>query len=437
MAADFNQEIDGLIQMIEEMLKFALRMREEQKQAMANGVAPTAQSVANNMDTVVEQFDQKMKNVGSIKKDMAYQLNKEARQQDLPQKQPVQQPNVAVGIKNERQPDLAAANNHVASQTIDVTAMREKEELALLQEKEALRKSFNAMKIRLSELSKEMDQLDFKSPTALARFGHSLIKLDNQIKELGNRITDFVKSVPENAKISTITFLATRLDALAQSVSTLKDNLNDKIREQPSEAVKPEQEDGEQTNELGTPEKEIIQTIITKEQPPIHLLKPNLEPESKTEPDPINQTNTKTAKELLTPVGKGEFFTMKDLILMNVSDDLKSMGDSIEECSRKAIEASNFIGLQTEIDPNVTSLESMAGNEQSGIRTVPSVKDELEDITLSEYSDDMEAAYQNGFDTDPNIATAVTDEEWANQHDEEYANQQPERMVFDPWEQER
>lgn len=421
MAADLNQEVDAMLQMMEEMVKIMLRLKEEHNQnQVAASNSPRQQSQAGAVpadtaeaDATIAQLDEKMKGIGVIKGDIAHKLEQENLQ------------NTTRVIKNEQQSELVATNSQDTRQ--DAISSE-------LQNREEIRKSFNALKLQFNDLSKEMDQLDFKNPSALARFGQSLIALDQQIKTLSNRITDFVKSVPENAKVSAITFCAVRLDALAKSITDLKDKLNANILVQSNSAVKPEisPQSNELPNQLTTQQDKKQETVVdAKEQDPIHVLP------QKEKAEMGHTTNSKTAKDLLSVVEEGEFYTMKDLVAMNMSSDLNAMGDSIEECSRKAIEANNFIGLQTEIDPNVTSLESMAGNEQSGIRTVPSVKDELEDITLSEYSDDMEAAYQNGFDTDPNIATAVTDEEWANQHDEEYANQQPERMVFDPWEQER
>lgn len=421
MAADLNQEVDAMLQMMEEMVKIMLRLKEEhnQNQVVAgNGLRQQSQAGAvpadaAEADATIAQLDEKMKGIGVIKGDIAHKLEQENLQ------------NTTRVIKNEQQSELVATNSHDASQ--DAISSE-------LQNREEIRKTFNNLKRQFNDLSKEMDQLDFRNPSALARFGQSLIALDQQIKTLSNRITDFVKSVPENAKVSAITFCAVRLDTLAQSITDLKDKLNAKILVQSNIAAKSEKlpQSSELPDHLAIQQdKKQEAAVNAKEQTPFHVLP------QKEKSEMGHTTNSKTAKDLLSVVEEGEFYTMKDLVAMNMSSDLNAMGDSIEECSRKAIEANNFIGLQTEIDPNVTSLESMAGNEQSGIRTVPSVKDELEDITLSEYSDDMEAAYQNGFDTDPNIATAVTDEEWANQHDEEYANQQPERMVFDPWEQER
>lgn len=422
MAADLNQEVDAMLQMMEEMVKIMLRLKEEHNQnQVAAGNGPRQQSQAGAVpsdtaeaDATIAQLDEKMKGIGVIKGDVAHKLKQESQQQE-------NQQNTTRDIKNEHQPDPVATKIQDASQ--DAISSE-------LQNREEIRKTFNNLKRQFNDLSIEMDQLDFKNPSALARFGQSLIALDQQIKTLSNRITDFVKSVPENAKVSAITFCAVRLDALAKSITDLKDKLNAKILVQSNSAVKPEisPQSNELPDHLATQQETVVHA---KEQTPLRVLP------QKEKSEMGHTTNSKTATELLSVVEEGEFFTMKDLVARNMSSDLNTMGDSIEECSRKAIEASNFVGLQTEIDPNVTSLESMAGNEQSGIRTVPSVKDELEDITLSEYSDDMEAAYQNGFDTDPNIATAVTDEEWANQQDEEYANQQAERMVFDPWEQER
>lgn len=426
MAADLNQEVDAMLQMMEEMVKIMLRLKEEHNQnQVAAGNGPRQQSQAGAVpadtaeaDATIAQLDEKMKGIGVIKGDVAHKLKQESQQQE-------NQQNTTRDIKNEHQPDPVATKIQDASQ--DAISSE-------LQNREEIRKTFNNLKRQFNDLSIEMDQLDFKNPSALARFGQSLIALDQQIKTLSNRITDFVKSVPENAKVSAITFCAVRLDALAKSITDLKDKLNAKILVQSNSAVKPEisPQSNELPDHLATQQEKKQETVVhAKEQTPLRVLP------QKEKSEMGHTTNSKTAKDLLSVVEEGEFFTMKDLVARNMSSDLNTMGDSIEECSRKAIEASNFVGLQTEIDPNVTSLESMAGNEQSGIRTVPSVKDELEDITLSEYSDDMEAAYQNGFDTDPNIATAVTDEEWANQHDEEYTNQQAERMVFDPWEQER
>lgn len=416
MAADLNQEFDAILQMVEEIVKIMLRMKEDNKQNQsAAGLKEAQQSTpkqALTTDEVVGQLDEKMKEITNVKSDMAYQINREDQEQAQD-----------IVIKNENAPGQVK----ISSPNIIGDKLAE-------QEKDAIMKTFNEMKLRLNQMSKELDQLDFKNPTALARFGQSLIKLDGQIKELGNRISDFIKKIPETAKSNMFSFMINQLDHLGQNVVSLKEKLNEKISEQTIETEKSEKLSAMenqaplQLSELENEqleEKVANQSIEVKQTPP---------PALKLEKEPVieNNTNSKTTKELLNVMNKGEFYTVKDLILKNVSGDLNIMRGSIEECNQKAISQNKFIGLKTEIDPNITSLESMAGNEQMGIKTVASVKDELEDITLSEYGDSMEAAYQNGFDTNPNIATAVTDEEWARQSEELAANE----LKFDPWEQE-
>lgn len=403
MATDLNHEIDALLQMMEEIVKIALRIREEnnQKKSTTNSkeIEQTSPEKLATQDEVMEKLDDKMKEITNVKGDIAYQINQEDQEQAQDEV-----------IKNEKTTDQVkiSSPNIIGDELVE-------------QEKESIIKTFNEMKLRLNQMSKELDQLDFKNPTALARFGQSLIKLDGQIKELGNRITDFIKKIPETAKNNMFSFMVNQLDHLGQNIANLKEKLNEKIAEQ---TIETEKQVPLQSSELenGQSKEKIAKQSIEAEQTPSPLLKQQKEPVIE------NNVNTKTTKELLNVMNKGEFYTVKDLILMNVSDNLRTMGDSIEECSQKAIEQNKFIGLKTEIDPNVTSLESMAGNEQAGIKTVASVKDELEDITLSEYGDSMEAAYQNGFDTNPNIATEVTDEEWAGlmENEPEYDPYEPE-----------
>jgi len=355
MAADLNQEIDALLQMMEEIVKIALRIREEnnqKKSAVATNASklPITPEMDESQDAVVSKLDDKMKDISNIKSDMAYQLNHGDQIQNL---------------------------NETAQH-------------------DDLRKSFNDLVSQLNEINSKIEGFDFNSSSLLGQLGQSLIHFDKQIKDLGDRITEHIKQLPETAKVVAITFVAGHLDRLGKTVEALKNHLSDKIKENAIEI----EVSGAQDMTSG------------QTQTPARDLTDNL--------------NTKTTKELLSVMDPNNFFTIKDLILQNVSKDFDLMQGAIDEHCQRTRVKDNVVGLKTEIDPAATSLESLSGIEQAGIKTVASVKDELEDITLSEYSDHMEDEYQNGFDTNPNFATEVTDEEWASQS----------AIAADPWEQE-
>ncbi|HEY5537527.1 MAG TPA: hypothetical protein VIK23_02585, partial [Acetobacterium sp.] len=78
-----------------------------------------------------------------------------------------------------------------------------------------------------------------------------------------------------------------------------------------------------------------------------------------------------------------------------------------------------LVGIRTELDPKVGTFEALNGNEKSGLKTVASVKEEIEDVTLTDYSPHEEEAYHEGVDPDPDVASIPTDEEWIPT-DEEY-----------------
>lgn len=407
MATDLNQEIDQLLAMIEEVIKIALRIRDEKKELEKS--TPTKD--LRTADDVIEKLDEKMNDINNVKSDISYKLNIE-EQEDIQEKV----------IKNEKLNDrkIRVASNDEKPLDSEVFKFEK--------EKEEIKNRIERLQKQLDEKKNELEQIDFKNPTMLTRFGDSLIELDRQIKELGDRITDFVSRIPETVQKTVFSFLIQQLDNLSQSVLNLKDHLNQKISEQNTIIAQTDQSaESKQLSEEITTEK-----VIEKEMP---VVNPESEVEKQSEIVAIETsnstvensvTNGKTAKDLLSVVEEGEFFTMKDLILRNMQQTFMTMGESIEECSRRAIEQEKFVGLQTEIDPQVSSFESISGNEQAGVKTVASVKEELEEVTLTEYSESMENAYQHGLDPDPNVATDITKEEWELQLEE---------SQYDPWEQ--
>lgn len=409
MTTDFNQEIDQLLAMVEEVLEIALRIKKENSQKKTVSVDQAIEQ-SSKTDQVMEDLDEKMKEVNSVKGDIAFKLNHE----------------------NEQESESVIKKENTNTNQTDVNSNNESKYLKEMsnfeKEKEEIKNRIENLQKQLDEKKNELEQLDFKNPTMLARFGNSLIEFDRQIKELGDYITDFVRRIPETAQKTIFSFLIRQLDSLSQSVLNLKNHLNEKISEQNTIIEKTDQSpESKQLSEETTTEK-----VIEKEMPVLNMesdvekQSENVAIEMSDSTVENSNTNAKTAKDLLSVVEEGEFFTMKDLILRNMQQTFMTMGESIEECSRRAIEQEKFVGLQTEIDPQVSSFESISGNEQAGIKTVASVKEELEEVTLTEYSESMENAYQHGLDPDPNVATGITKEEWELQQEE---------LQYDPWEQ--
>lgn len=372
-----DQEFEQALAVVQKILEIMLRVQEEnrQKAAQASSDQKKADQPVESETTkpeaitpeAVEELDDQMKELNVVKRDIKNSIER-------PQPEQTEE----------------LINDSELSELTDDTEKRMQD----------LKIELDKLMKQLDVAKKELTAININNPSALQRFGEKLIKLDASIKILNNRINTFFRSLPERFEKSAANFLIGKLDQINDKTQSLKEQLNEKITE--SEVM---QENTVKVNEVVNPEK------AAEKIAPVEVIKNENE----------NGPGFKTAKEMIA--NKDDFYRIKDLIVDNIQKDFNSMSTSMESVIAEALERNRLqqakteelSGLKTEIDPKTATIESMNANKN--VKTVASVKEELEEVTLSDYGDDMEAAYQVGFDTDPNVATEVTDEEWAEQQD--------------------
>ena len=144
-------------------------------------------------------------------------------------------------------------------------------------------------------------------------------------------------------------------------------------------------------------------------------------PDIKSISDNINRSSEveEIADDKSIPDDKSLPEKIKDL-LEALEKDISIIKSDVKTFEDRLKESEKTVGIRTELDPKVGVFETLNGNEKSGLKTVSSVKEEIEDVTLTDYSHHEEEAYHEGFDPDPDVATVITDEEWADEYDYDY-----------------
>lgn len=370
MAYGIDQEIDQALALMQKILEIMLRIQQENKeknqtQQSADGTTETRVVPKQQIqDDDVKELDDAMKELNGVKRDI--------------------KSNIAKPELSQMQDKGNATESSVLSNDLE-------------KQKQDLKLELDKFIKQLEFAKKELNALNIGNPSALQRFGNKLIRLDADLKILNNRINSFFRSIPEKMQKGAANFLIGRLDMVNEKVTSLKDQLNAKIQEN---SISQEDISTEHIKDVEKSEATVI----------------------KNEKGQNALSEFRTAPQMIAD--KEGFYRIKDLIIDESHGKFNSMNDSIQDMIEKAVENNRqrqalnkqqnieLSGLKTEIDPKTATIENINSNQN--VKTVSSVKEELEAVTLTEYSEHMEEAYHAGFDTDPNVATEITDEEWVN-----------------------
>lgn len=375
MAYGIDQEFEQALALVQKILEIMLRIQQENKKKVTDqGVKQTAPK------EVIDEVDEKMKELNGVKREIKHYID-----------QPEQ--SVSRG-KNENQELLWSSDE-------------------IEQQRNELKKEMDKFIKQLEFAKKELDAINITNPSALQRFSEKLMMLDANIKILNSRINSFFRLIPERLEKSAANFLIGKLDVINEKVLALKDQLSEKTKESHET----------QKEKIEIREKTVQQEKVDEKSVPLKVIK--------NESEHFHGPAFRTAREMIA--NKDEFYLIKDLIVDGMHKEFDSMNTTMEgmietaiennqkQISKNSIQNNELTGLKMEIDPKVGSFESMDANKN--VKTLASVKDELEEVTLTEYGGKMEASYQAAFDTDPNVATDVTDEEWQLLEDD-YWNRQ-------------
>lgn len=222
--------------------------------------------------------------------------------------------------------------------------------------------------------------------SALKRLGEQLIQLDEKREALSNKISDYFNSLPGRIKERFASLVVGSLQEITNKMENLTQKLSDCI----------------------TPKTELLPDpkLITEEI--------SLTPKDQ---GVIDINSAADDKSLIEKIKEMLGALEKDIATINT--DVKYLEFAFKSKDANIADIKPLVGIRTELDPKVGTFEALNGNEKSGLKTVASVKEEIEDVTLTDYSHHEEEAYHEGVDPDPDVATIPMDEEWIPT-DEEY-----------------
>ena len=215
--------------------------------------------------------------------------------------------------------------------------------------------------------------------SALKRLGEQLIQLDEKRETLSNKISDYFNNLPGRIKEGFASLVVGSLQEITNKMENLTRKLSDCI----------------------TPKTELLPDpkLITKEQ--------SLNLKDRGIIDINSATDDKSLIEKIK-----ELLGVLEKDMATIPTDIKYLEFALKSKDATMDDIKPLVGIRTELDPKVGTFESLNGNEKSGLKTVASVKEEIEDVTLTDYSHHEEEAYHEGVDPDPDVATIPTDEEY-------------------------
>lgn len=252
---------------------------------------------------------------------------------------------------------------------------------------DALENNLDEIEKHLTEAQSLPDSSQEKL-TLLQKIGENLIRFENNRLALLNKIQTFFKTLPNQIELKFTKWMSDRMEGLNNRVTQLQQEINNNRKlknEQTVEAV-------EKVSE------------ITKESSGSHDVKASDYPL-------LMNAMLKDLGNSVDELGK-TVNQMQEQVKAEIEKVRVQNEETIKiELSQKEIKNARVTGVQTEIDPKVSSMESIKSQEAAGVMTTASVIDELEEVTLTEYGESMEEAYQNSEDPDPDVAAFPTEEQ--------------------------
>lgn len=294
-------------------------------------------------------------------------------------------------------------------------------------EQQMIERDVEKLDKEISALEQQTDQLK-KTPkqsaervTLLKAIGAGLISVENRRLALEDKVKNFFKTLPNQIELKFSKGLINMLEQLKERVNTLNEEL--------VQAVKPQdqiQAAGDKQEEAVVEKMEAIKKTEVTE---------NVEVKASDYPRKSDQLIDEMGvklNELKQSIAKEYTSAQKTQVeVQKKQAEEKLAAQKLEEQKQAAQKAEaqkeaaqkdelikeKVVGVQTELVPDAGLMESINKNESQGIHTTAAVKNELEDVTMTDYGETMEDAYRHGNDPDPDVSAYPTEEQMQEEQD--------------------
>jgi|LGOV01.1.fsa_nt_gb hypothetical protein len=376
---DLSKKVDEFLELGEEMMNLFV------KYIKANTKTNTQANAKTNSNVIAEKKAQQMTetDTGTLKKETGD--NKKQRlevNQDIENKMLQEMDNLMKNFKKTRQETMAIINdkNSVEEKTTPIIKasqepikdsqepMNEAEKL-IIKDVNTLEEMTENTQTHLNATLHGIDTGELDKKSALRNCGEKFIELDDKRLAVNNKINDYCSNFSMRTQEKFTSWMLNHLQKINDKVEKMRES--------------------------------VTQNFISKVQ-----TKLDKEVNSKNNNQKLD--HEKIDKPLVKENNSAEKLKA---ILNDLEKNINGIKGDIQLVEDRLKEAEQVVGVKTEIDPKVGVFETLNGNENAGLKTVASVKEEIEDITLTDYSEHEEEAYHNGVDPDPNVATKMTDQE--------------------------
>lgn len=232
--------------------------------------------------------------------------------------------------------------------------------------------------------------------TLLQKIGANLIRFENNRLALQNKIDTFFKTLPNQIELKFTKWMHDRMEGLTNRVAELHQQININKQQKSEQIVRVEPPENEVHKDSENKQENSEQRDVKSSDYPL-LMQAGL----------IDIGNS--IDGLKKSVNQMLLQTEAEIERVRIQEEKQNNN----ELSKKAAIKEAIIGVQTEIDPKASSMESIKSREAAGIVTTAPVIEELEEVTMTEYGEPMEEAYQNSADPDPDVSAFPTDEQRA------------------------
>lgn len=354
---NLSNEVDQFLQLMEEMLKLAVKFNQPRKptqdrmvglverQNIESGLKGVDADIENK---IIEKMDSLMHEFSTIRRETITKMNTKNIQAEMTTTLIESVPNSLI----------------------------EKENLLVLDISE-LEKMTESTQTLLNNDIHERDTNEADKKSFLRSFGEKMIQLDEKRLAITDSINDYFSNFTTRTREGFGNWVINHLQDINNKVESMKATFTQQFL----------QESPIQADQVEVPIKQDIASDLSS----TNGIQPLVE--------------EKTLMEKIA----GIIHALENN-MATIKRDIELVDDLLKETQQ-------VVGVRTELDPKVGVFEPLNGNEKSGLKTVTSVKEEIEDITLTDYSPHEEEAYHEGVDPDPNVATQITDEEWADSQD--------------------
>ncbi|AFA47932.1 hypothetical protein [Acetobacterium woodii] len=265
----------------------------------------------------------------------------------------------------------------------------------------------------ISTLEQQTDQLK-KTPkqsiervTLLKAIGAGLIAAENRRLALGDKVKHFFKTLPNQIELKFSKGLINMLENLKERVNTLNHELMQEVKpENQVQAVAEKSEVNENVEVKASDYPRKSNQLIDEMGQKLDELKLSLNEEYALAQKNQVEAQKKQAEEKLTAQ------KLAEQKLAEQKAEAQKVAAQKDELIKEKV-----VGVQTELVPDAGLMESLNQKETQGIETTAAVKNELEDVTMTDYGETMEDAYRHGNDPDPDVSAYPTEAQMQEDQD--------------------